>query len=119
MRKVVVLGASANPLRFSYKAISMLLRHKFEVIPVGLREGTIGALKIVKGKPFISGVDTLVLYINPDIQRAYYDYIFELNPRLIVFNPGTENFELANLAAERGIRVEFDCAIMMLQEGEF
>lgn len=118
MRKVVVLGASANPLRFSYKAVINLLNKKFEVVAIGLRKGKIGALEILTDTPLIDNVDTLLLYLNPDNQKKYYDYIFQIGPGKIIFNPGTENFELADLAREKGIQVEFDCAINMLEAGE-
>lgn len=119
MRKVVVLGASANPTRFSYKAVLYLVQQKFEVIPVGLRKGDIGHLQIHTGNPEIEQVDTLLLYLNPDNQKKYYDYILAMHPGRIIFNPGTENFELAELAKAKGIHITFDCAINMLDAREF
>jgi uncharacterized protein len=119
MRKVVVLGASANPLRFSYKAVIYLLQKRFEVVPIGSRRGRVRDLEILTGSPLIDNVDTLLLYLNSDNQKKYYDYIFQINPGTIIFNPGTENFELAGLAREKGIHVIFDCALNMLEAGEF
>ena len=119
MRKVVVLGASANPLRFSYKAAIILQQQGFEVVPIGLRKGSIGSLDILTGTPDIDDIDSLLLYINPDIQNKYYEYILRVGPGTIIFNPGTENPELAKMAREKGILVKFDCAINMLQAREF
>lgn len=119
MRKVLVLGASPNPLRFSYKAVVSLLQKKFTVIPIGLRKGYIGGLEIVTELPVIENVDTLLLYINPGNQKKFYDYIIQINPLTIIFNPGTENFELSKMAEDKGIKVKFDCAINMLDAGEF
>ena len=119
MRKVVVLGASANPLRFSYKAVTILQQQGFYVIPIGLRKGIIDSLDILTGTPEIDEIDSLLLYINPDIQKKYYEYILKINPGTIIFNPGTENPELASVARENGIQVKFDCAINMLQAREF
>lgn len=115
---MVVLGASANPHRFSFKAVVNLLQQEFEVFPVGLRKGKIGNLQILTGEPPLNNIDSLLLYINPDNQKKYYNYILEMNPQTIIFNPGTENFELADLARENGIQVKFDCAINMMEAGE-
>lgn len=117
MRKVVVLGASANPLRYSYKATVSMQQKGFQVIPIGLRSGNIGSLQILTGYPELDKVDTLLLYVNPENQKKYYDYIFSIRPGTIVFNPGTENFEFARTARENGISVKFDCAINMLEDG--
>ncbi len=119
MRRVVVLGASANPLRFSYKAVTILRQQGFEVIPIGLRKGSIDTLEIITGTPEIDEIDSLLLYMNPDNQKRYYEYIFRVDPGTIIFNPGTENSELARMAREKGITVKFDCAINMLQDREF
>lgn len=87
MRKFVVIGASANPMRFSYKTVVNLLKQGFEVIPVGLRKGEIEKLQILTGQPQIDNIDTLLLYINPENQKKYYDYMIRIKPRIIIFNP--------------------------------
>ena len=38
-KKTVVIGASTNPERYSYKATERLKAHGHEVVPVGLKEG--------------------------------------------------------------------------------
>ena len=43
-------------------------------------------------------IDTVTLYLNPGHQKEYYDYIISLHPKRIIFNPGAENDELAELA---------------------
>jgi len=119
MKKVVVLGASANPLRFSNKAVTNLKQRSYEVFPVGLRKGKIGALEIMTGNPEVNDIDIILLYINPEIQKKYYNYIMKINPRRIIFNPGTENTFLIDLAKKNGIEVVVDCTLVMLRSGYF
>ena len=94
MERTVVLGASPKPHRFSYKAVVELNLHNIPVTAIGFREGNILDIPILKGKPHIEDVDTVALYLGPERQVEYYDYIISLNPRRIIFNPGTENPDL-------------------------
>lgn len=119
MKKTVVLGATPNPTRYAYLATLRLKQRGHEVVPVGPAEGDIQGTEIQKGSPEIEDVDTVTLYLNPERQRAYYDYIFSLKPRRIIFNPGTENPELDQLAHERGIETEEGCTLTMLAIGNY
>ncbi|MBK8684130.1 MAG: CoA-binding protein [Bacteroidetes bacterium] len=49
--------------------------------------------------------DTISVFLNPDRQKNYYDYILNLHPKRIIFNPGTENPELIELATQRNIQI--------------
>lgn len=114
MKKTVVLGATPNPTRFAYKAISMLKQKGHEVIPVGMKTGQIEGINIQNGTPQYDGVDTVTLYLNPENQKPYYDYILSLKPKRIIFNPGTENIELMKKAKDASIETEAACTLVML-----
>ena len=115
----VVIGASANPARYSNLAVKQLTSHGHKVIPIGIREGTIANIPIVIGKPEVKNVDTVTLYLNAKRQGEYYDYIFSLHPKRIIFNPGAENPELEKLAAEKGIEPLEACTLVMLSTGQY
>ncbi len=119
MKKTVVLGASDNPLRYSYSAVHQLLSKGHEVIPIGNRKGEALGIAIQQGQPALSGVHTITLYLNPVLQKDYYDYILQLRPKRLIFNPGTENAELAMLARQHGIEVEMGCTLVMLAVGNY
>lgn len=119
MKKTLVLGATPNPARYAYLATMRLRQHGHEVVPVGIREGEIEGQEILTGTPLAEGVDTVTLYVGPERQPAYYDYIFSLHPRRIIFNPGTENAELAQLAKERNIETVEGCTLVMLSIGGY
>jgi predicted CoA-binding protein len=119
MSKTVVLGASPIQSKYSYKCVRSLIRHGYEAVPVGKRPGQIEGIEILTGQPDVSGVNTVALYINREGQKEYYNYIFNLNPSRIIFNPGTLNQELIDLARNKGIKVVIDCALIMLNSGSY
>lgn len=114
-KKTLVLGASPNTSRYSNKAVNSLKAYGHEVVPVGIRDGEIVGLKIIQGLPEVESVDTITLYVGPDKQSQYYDYITEtIHPKRVIFNPGTENPELMNLLNEKGIGYEVACTLVLL-----
>ncbi len=118
-KKTLVLGASSNPSRYSYLAINKLVAHNHPVVAVGLKEGVVNNVQIVKDKPQEKDVDTVTLYLNPKNQIPYYDYIISLNPKRIIFNPGTENDELVSLAEKNGIEAVEACTLVLLGTGQY
>ena len=113
-KKTMVLGASPNPVRFSYKAVKSLQRHNIPVIPIGIKKGEIGGIGIVRGRPAIEDLHTITMYIGPARQKEYYAWLISLKPKRIIFNPGTENQEFMKLAEKNGIEVLEDCTLIML-----
>ena len=118
-KKTLVLGASDNPARYSYRAVHMLKNHGHEVVPVGIRKGDVAGLSIHTDRPQEPGIDTVTLYVGPQNQPAWYDYILDLKPKRILFNPGTENPELERLAQARGIQTEEACTLVLLSIGQY
>jgi len=117
--KTLVLGATDNPDRYAYKAVHSLKRHGHEVVPVGIRKGQVAGLDIHTDRPAEAGIDTVTLYVGPQNQPGWYDYILSLKPRRIIFNPGTENPELEQKAQAAGIRTEEACTLVMLSVGQY
>ncbi|MBS0000690.1 MAG: CoA-binding protein [Cyclobacteriaceae bacterium] len=115
-KKTVILGASTNPSRFSFHAANRLNQKGIDFVPVGLKKGAVAGKEIldIREKPMIKDVHTITLYINPKNQVPYYEYIQRLKPRRIIFNPGTENEELARLARAHHIETIHDCTLVML-----
>jgi predicted CoA-binding protein len=118
-KKTVVLGASSNPSRYSNMAVRRLESHGHHVIAIGRKKGSIGNTAIETDQLAITDVDTVTLYLNPDNQVAYYDYILSLNPRRIIFNPGTENEEFFQRAKEQGIKPLEACTLVMLSTNQY
>lgn len=115
----VIIGASNNPERYSYKAFERLSAHGFSAVPIGIKKGDILGTPIVNEKPVIPHVDTVTLYINPANQKDWQEYILSLNPRRIIFNPGTENPSFAQLASSKGILCTEACTLVLLATGQY
>jgi uncharacterized protein len=117
--KTLVLGASENPARYSNKAILNLLSKGHEVIAIGKKAGKIKNVEIQTQPVATDDIDTVTLYLNPQHQEPYYDYIKSLKPRRIIFNPGAENEALERLAAQQGIDILEACTLVMLNTGQY
>ncbi len=118
-KKTVVLGASPNPARYSFKAVKSLLRYGHDAVAVGFRPGVIYDKFIQRGMPEIQGVHTIALYIGPERQQEYHDYIISLQPKRVIFNPGTVDEPYMEKLRNRGIEVVEGCTLVMLDDGDF
>jgi len=118
-KKTLVLGASSNPARYSYMAIKSLTNKEHSVVAIGLKEEEVLGVKIqTKQIPF-TNVDTVTLYLNPQRQRDYYNYVVSLEPKRVIFNPGTENPEFFQLLKLNNIKVEVACTLVMLSTKQY
>jgi predicted CoA-binding protein len=117
--KTLVIGASENPERYSFKAIGQLVKAGHEVVAIGLKSGRVEGIEIQKGQPILSDIDTITLYIGPVNQPVFYSYFVDLKPRRVIFNPGTENPELFNLLRENKIEVEVACTLVLLATNSY
>lgn len=117
--KTLVIGASAKSYRYSYKALKMLRDHHHEVVAIGARPAQVDDVVIGTEKQQFTDIDTVTLYLNPTNQEAYYDYIVQLNPRRVIFNPGTENPAFYKTLGEHGIAVEVACTLVLLTTNQY
>jgi predicted CoA-binding protein len=118
-KKTLVLGASANPSRYSYLAVNQLRAKGHDVIAIGKHTGKVSDVDVTSEKKPIEDLDTITLYLNANNQKAYYDYILSLKPKRIIFNPGAENPELATLAKEKNIIPQQACTLVLLSTGQY
>lgn len=118
-KKVLVIGASTNPERFSNIAIHKLLKYGHDVVALGIKSGAVDGVKIETEMLDFLDIDTITLYIGSKIQTDYQDYMLDLKPRRVIFNPGTSNPELEMLLKKNGIEVIDNCTLVMLDAGSF
>jgi hypothetical protein len=117
--KTLVLGASDNPARYSNMAIRMLRNHGHDVAAIGAKDTRVEDVEVSREKSMREDIDTVTLYLNPVLQQPYYDYILSLNPRRIIYNPGTENPELQEMAEKRGIENMEACTLVLLSTSQY
>jgi uncharacterized protein len=115
----LVLGASDNPERYSYLAVSSLRKHGHNVAAIGRKKMKVADVEVENEMLPFKDIDTITLYMNETHQKEYYDYIFSLHPERIIFNPGAENDELFKLAKQKGIHVMEACTLVLLSTGQY
>jgi len=119
MKKTLVIGASENADRYSNKAIKALVSHGHEVVAIGLRKGEVAGVSFDTEKKAFENIDTVTLYVGPQNQPEYYQYILNLKPRRVIFNPGTENPEFISQLKAFGIYPEIACTLVLLATGQY
>ena len=118
-KKTLVLGASDNPSRYSFLAINRLRNQGHPVVAIGKKNSIVADVTIEKEKKDWKGIDTVTVYLNPLHQQEYYDYILSLKPKRIIFNPGAENDELADLAIKNAITPIEACTLVLLSTNQY
>jgi uncharacterized protein len=121
VKKTVIIGATTDPSRYAYLAARMLKQYNHEIVPIGIKKGDVFGTEIlnIREKPSVSDVDTVTMYIGPQRQPEWYEYILGLKPKRIIFNPGTENDTLQEMAEQNGIEVVEGCTLVMLRSYQY
>lgn len=118
--RVAIIGASDNPERYSHRALVMLRQHGHEPIPVHPKLTVIEGVPVVPDVSAIEGgVDTVTMYVGPQISAGLADKLIQLRPRRVIFNPGAENADLAAKLSAAGIACEDACTLVLLSTGAF
>jgi predicted CoA-binding protein len=115
----LVIGASENPDRYAYMAVKMLQQYNQPVFAFGNKKGKINDTDIVTFLPERDSIDTVTLYLSPKNQESIMQQILFINPRRIIFNPGTENPEFIQKATDLGIETIEACTLVMLRTNQY
>lgn len=119
MIRTLVLGASLNKTRYAHLAIQRLERQNFWVVGIGSRKGMVGGASIHTNKISLENIHTVSIYLNPENQEEYYNYVVELNPGRVIFNPGSENPRFEALLTHHKIPFERSCTLVLISTGQF
>ena len=118
-RKTLVIGSSLNESRYSNIAIHKLKANNHFVEAIGLTKGTIGDVIVNTEMVMFENIDTITLYLSPLNQKKFYNYVVNLKPSRVIFNPGTENKELENILEQNGIKIEIACTLVLLSTNQY
>ena len=118
-KKTLVIGASTNPERYSYKAVHKLKEHLHPVIPLGVKSGEISGINIETEKMNFENIDTVTLYVSSKNQEEYLNFIINLKPKRVIFNPGTENPAIYPLLNQNKIETLEACTLVLLSIGNY
>lgn len=117
---VAVLGASSKPDRYSHKAMLLLQEHGHTPIPVHPKEKSILDRKVFTDLSELDvHVDTVTVYVRPELLRKQLDDLINLHPGRVIMNPGTEDQTVAAELENRDIQVVQACTLVMLNTGQF
>ncbi len=117
---VAILGASAKPDRYSFKAAQRLLASGHRPVGVNPAPLSIPGLDVV---PSIAALPphlhTLTVSVSAEKSQAMADAIVTYGFSRVIFNPGAENPHLATRLRAEGIQVLEACTLVMLATGQF
>lgn len=119
MKRTLIIGASTDPSRYSYKAAHMLTAKGHPIVNIGIKKGEVAGVPIQKPEEIFRDIHTITLYVGPALQPGYYEYILKTNPKRVIFNPGTENEALEELLKENGIEPVIACTLVLLSTGQY
>lgn len=117
--KTLVFGASLKSERASHRALHLLSEYKIPAYAYGLKEGNVAETNIETEKLNYEDIETISLYMNPKRLLEHWEYLINLNPKRIIFNPGTEDHDLILNAKERGIQTEIACTLVLLRTDQY
>jgi len=117
---VAVLGASSKPDRYSHQAMLLLQQYGHTPIPVHPKQKEILDRKVFGDLSELDvPVDTVTVYVRPDLLRKQLDDLINLHPNRVIMNPGTEDQMVADELESRDIKVVQACTLVMLNTGQF
>lgn len=120
MKKVLILGASAAPSRYSNKAMRILLEHGHQVVLVSPKYDKIDDHKCYHSLSEVTEViDVLTMYVGPGVSSELIPEIIKLAPKIVIFNPGSENPELYQALEKNSIRFIEACTLVLLRTNQF
>lgn len=133
VKPTLVLGVSLKPNRYSNIAVRRLQQYKHPIIAVGLKEGSIDGQEVMTfesafanlpsrqagAETHTNTIDTVTLYLSPPRQEPYMDFVISLQPKRVIFNPGTENPAFYARLKEHHIAYEIACTLVLLGTNQY
>jgi predicted CoA-binding protein len=119
-KTTLVIGASEKPDRYANIAINRLVDAGITTYAYGNKEGTVRGVEILTAIPKSVAIHTVTLYVSAkNLSTDLQNEIIELQPKRIIFNPGTENSVFENRLSKAGIFFEHACTLVLLSTGNY
>ncbi len=119
-QRVAILGASDNPARYAFRALDLLTRHGHEVVLVNPHLTNVAGRPCLARLDDIDGdIDTITVYLRSELAEPLADSMLAAKPRRVIFNPGSESPMLKRALEAAGIRVQWECTLVLLNSGQF
>ena len=120
MRRILLIGASNNPERYSNMAMYRLIENGYTVIPVNpFSEIATKEKTLKKLRNITVDIEKAVIYIRPELLENDIEDLIRINPKEVIFNPGTECPVMQRKLEKHNIFVRNACTLVLLSMGEF
>ena len=118
-KRVAVIGASANPERYSHMAVRGYQDKGYEVWPVHPSALPVAELTCYPDIASLPGrADIISMYVNPKLGLQLVDEIASHGPQFVWLNPGADSNELEEALAAKGVAVMRTCNLVALSMGD-
>lgn len=110
---VAIIGASADPAKFSNKSLHAHVNAGYIVFPVHPKEESIAGLKCYRSVLDIPvALERISLYVPATVGVKLLDDIARKGCRELWVNPGAESPELMDKAAALGLNAIYACSYL-------
>jgi predicted CoA-binding protein len=97
----------------------MLQEEGHSVVAISKKAGNAHGIDFDTDQLVYTGIDTISMYISPQHQDEIMEYVFSINPKRVIFNPGTENAVFSKKLRDQNIKVENACTLVLLRIGAY
>lgn len=119
-RNVAIIGATDSADKYAYRALKSLESHEYVPFPVNPTKDSVGGYRCYHSLAEIpEPIDTVTMYVRPEISAGMLDDLLAKMPRRVIMNPGAVNDALAEELEKRGIQVVHACTLVMLASDQF
>ncbi len=121
IKSTLVFGASTNTERYSYLALKMLVENNIKTHAFSIKKGEIFGVPFQNDIKSFENQDihTVTLYMNPTNLKPYWDDIAKINPKRVIFNPGTFDSGFESFLNEKNIETLEACTLVLLRTNQF
>ena len=110
---LAIIGASADPTKYSNKSLLAYHQAGYEIYPINPKEETIAGLKCYKSILDVPvALDRISLYVPPPVGVKLLDDIAKKGCRELWVNPGAESPELLEKASGLGLAAICACSYL-------
>jgi predicted CoA-binding protein len=108
---VAIVGASADPGKFSHQSLLAHLQAGYEVYPIHPKEDSIAGQKCFRSVLEVPvALERISLYVPPQVGLKLLDEIARKGCQELWVNPGAENDELIAKAAALKLNAIYACS---------
>ncbi|MCP5537080.1 MAG: CoA-binding protein [Akkermansiaceae bacterium] len=119
-RTTIIIGASPREDRYSNMAQKALTAAGHTVLPYHPSGGEIDGVAVITDlNDELPPIDTVTIYVRPEILSTMIEKLIALKPGRVIFNPGTEDAVLEKGLRAEGIEVVEACTLVMLKTAQY